>query len=149
MIFHWQNFSNFMKIDGQSHAFNAHVKYRILEEQQINWQAKLAFSSRRCVSKFEFWNTRNMHVHTLNRRVMCNGVATGILSASRMIYCRHEQAPRNLRTPFPASLRPPAFDVISRNVQTVARSCYIDATKGTIRLPFLASHIHSRARGSR
>lgn len=97
----------------------------------------------RCNPEFESWNTRDMHVHTLNRRAMCNGVATGILSASRMIYCRHEQAPRNLRTPFPTSLRPSAFDVILRNVQTVARSCYIDATKGTIRLPFLASYIRS------
>lgn len=104
----------------------------------------------RYIPEFEFWNTRDTHVYTLNRRTVCNGVATGFLSASRMIYCRHEQAPRNLRTLFPASLRPPAFDVISRNVQTVARSCNVDATKGTIRLPFMASHIrsHIRARGS-
>lgn len=95
------------------------------------------------ISEFEFWNTRNTHVYTLNRRTVCNGVATGFLSACRMIYCRHEQAPRNLRTLFPASLRPPAFDVISRNVQTVAWSCNVDATKGTIRLPFVASYIHS------
>lgn len=44
------------------------------------------------------------HVHTLKSagRVRCNGVATGFLSAPRMIYCRHEQAPRNLRIPSPA-----------------------------------------------
>lgn len=131
--------------NGRNRTCNAHIECEISESHGINWQAKLAHPSVLYwyISEFEFWNTRDTHVYTLNRRTVCNGVATGFLSASRMIYCRHEQAPRNLRTLFPASLHPSAFDVISRNVQTVARSCNVDATKGTIRLPFMASYIRS------
>jgi len=132
----------------RSRTFNARTKCEISESHEINWQAKLALVSSIPIHSWIriLKYSRNAHVYALNRRTVCNGVSqAGFLSGSRMIYCRHEQAPRNLRTLFPASLRPSAFDVISRNVQTVARSCNVDATKGTIRLPFISV----RVRGSR